>query len=128
MHSARWDPAWSAAGRRVAVIGTGSSAIQLVPVIQPRARSLTLFQRTPAYVMPHNNRPGFVMRPQILRSAEGLWRRHLEAAVSDPRLREQLTPGYPSPRPTTGGCSARCPAPSGGRAAPAGISTPRAGT
>ena len=50
-------PGWSAAGQRVAVIGTGSSAIQLVLAIQPQARSLTLFQRTPAYVMPHNNWP-----------------------------------------------------------------------
>jgi cation diffusion facilitator CzcD-associated flavoprotein CzcO len=57
MHSARWDPAWSAAGRRVAVIGTGASAIQIVPVIQPDVEQLTVFQRTPAYVVPHDNRP-----------------------------------------------------------------------
>src|SRR3984885_5249368 len=57
MHSARWDPAWSPDGRRVAVIGTGSSALQLVPVIQPLVAHLTLFQRTAAYVLPHDNRP-----------------------------------------------------------------------
>jgi len=57
MHSARWDPGWSAAGRRIAVIGTGASAIQIVPQIQPEAEQLTVFQRTPAYVLPHNNRP-----------------------------------------------------------------------
>jgi cation diffusion facilitator CzcD-associated flavoprotein CzcO len=57
MHSARWDPGWAAAGRRVAVIGTGASAIQIVPVIQPDTERLTVFQRTAAYVLPHNNRP-----------------------------------------------------------------------
>jgi cation diffusion facilitator CzcD-associated flavoprotein CzcO len=57
MHSARWDAGWAAAGRRIAVIGTGASAIQIVPVIQPDAEHLTVFQRTPAYVLPHNNRP-----------------------------------------------------------------------
>jgi cation diffusion facilitator CzcD-associated flavoprotein CzcO len=57
MHSARWDPAWSPAGQRIAVLGTGSSAIQLVPAIQPEAAHLTVFQRTPAYVLPHDNRP-----------------------------------------------------------------------
>jgi cation diffusion facilitator CzcD-associated flavoprotein CzcO len=57
MHSARWDAGWSAAGKRVAVIGTGASAIQIVPVLQPEAEHLTVFQRTAPYVMPHNNRP-----------------------------------------------------------------------
>lgn len=41
----------------IAIIGTGSSAIQLVPVIQPEAGHLALFQRTAAYVLPHDNRP-----------------------------------------------------------------------
>jgi cation diffusion facilitator CzcD-associated flavoprotein CzcO len=57
MHSSRWDPGWQPAGRRVAVIGTGASAIQIVPELQPEVEHLTLFQRTPAYVLPHNNRP-----------------------------------------------------------------------
>jgi cation diffusion facilitator CzcD-associated flavoprotein CzcO len=57
MHSARWDSRWSPAGRRIAVVGTGASAIQIVPEIQPDAEQLTVFQRTPAYVLPHNNRP-----------------------------------------------------------------------
>jgi cation diffusion facilitator CzcD-associated flavoprotein CzcO len=57
MHSARWDAGWSATGQRVAVIGTGASAIQIVPEILPAAEHLTVFQRTPAYVLPHTNRP-----------------------------------------------------------------------
>jgi len=57
MHSARWDQSWQATGRRVAVVGTGASAIQIVPSIQPRAGHLTVFQRTAPFVMPHTNRP-----------------------------------------------------------------------
>lgn len=55
-HSARWDHGHDLAGKRVAVIGTGASAIQIVPEIQPRARRLTLFQRTPPWVMPRMDR------------------------------------------------------------------------
>lgn len=47
MHSARWDHAYPLAGRKVAVIGTGASAIQFVPEIQPKVGQLVLFQRTP---------------------------------------------------------------------------------
>jgi cation diffusion facilitator CzcD-associated flavoprotein CzcO len=57
MHSARWDAGWQADGRRVAVVGTGASAIQIVPSIQPAAASLTVFQRTAPFVVPHNNHP-----------------------------------------------------------------------
>jgi cation diffusion facilitator CzcD-associated flavoprotein CzcO len=57
MHSARWDQDWLASGRRVAVVGTGASAIQIVPSIQPDAGHVTVFQRTAPFVMPHTNRP-----------------------------------------------------------------------
>jgi cation diffusion facilitator CzcD-associated flavoprotein CzcO len=57
MHSARWDGSWQAAGRRVAVVGTGASAIQIVPSIQPEVEHLTVFQRTAPFVMPHTNHP-----------------------------------------------------------------------
>jgi cation diffusion facilitator CzcD-associated flavoprotein CzcO len=56
MHSARWDQGWRPAGRRVAVLGTGASAIQIVPSIQPAVAQLTVFQRTAPFVMPHTNR------------------------------------------------------------------------
>jgi cation diffusion facilitator CzcD-associated flavoprotein CzcO len=51
-HSSAWDPTVSLAGKRIAVIGTGASAIQFVPQIAPDAGKLTLFQRTPAWVLP----------------------------------------------------------------------------
>jgi cation diffusion facilitator CzcD-associated flavoprotein CzcO len=126
MHSARWDGNWRADGRRVAVIGTGASAIQIVPSIQPAVEHLTVFQRTASFVMPHTNRRvrppirtmyrkvpaaqrasrlmvywmreflalGFVKNPRILKRAELIWRKHMEKAVTDPAIREQLTPTY----------------------------------
>lgn len=51
-HSARWDHAHDLSGERVAVIGTGASAIQFVPQVQPRVGRLTLFQRTPPWIIP----------------------------------------------------------------------------
>jgi len=55
-HSAQWDHSWSAEGRRVAVIGTGASAIQFVPYLQKEAAALLLFQRTAPWVMPRMDR------------------------------------------------------------------------
>jgi len=55
-HTARWDHGDDLAGKRVAVIGTGASAVQVVPAIQPRVGRLTLFQRTPPWVAPHMDR------------------------------------------------------------------------
>lgn len=52
MHTARWDHDWVLAGKRVAVIGTGASAVQVVPAIAPAVGRLTVFQRTPAWIMP----------------------------------------------------------------------------
>jgi cation diffusion facilitator CzcD-associated flavoprotein CzcO len=57
MHSARWDHGYELAGRRVASIGTGASAIQYVPRIAPEVAQLYVFQRTAPWVMPHGNRP-----------------------------------------------------------------------
>ncbi len=54
-HSARWNHDHDLSGRDVAVVGTGASAIQFVPEIQPRVRRLTLFQRTPPWVLPRGN-------------------------------------------------------------------------
>ncbi|MFJ9179598.1 flavin-containing monooxygenase [Streptomyces sp. NPDC102360] len=55
-HSARWDHDYDLRGKRVAMIGTGASAIQIVPAIQKEAGRLTLFQRTPPWVMPRADR------------------------------------------------------------------------
>lgn len=56
MHSARWDHSYALEGKRVAVIGTGASAIQFVPAIQPKVGQLKLFQRTAAWVVPRRDK------------------------------------------------------------------------
>jgi cation diffusion facilitator CzcD-associated flavoprotein CzcO len=55
MHTARWDDGLSLAGRRVGIIGTGSSAIQTLPTIVDEVASVSLFQRTAQWVMPADN-------------------------------------------------------------------------
>ncbi|GAC1659589.1 MAG: NAD(P)/FAD-dependent oxidoreductase [Candidatus Elarobacter sp.] len=54
-HTARWDASIDLRDKDVAVIGTGASAIQMVPEIAPVVRTLTLFQRTPPWVIPRND-------------------------------------------------------------------------
>lgn len=76
------------AGKRVAVIGTGASAIQIVPAIQPEVSRLFVLQRSPAWILP---RPDFAVSATV---AEVSARRHLRSQVRDERLREQLTPNY----------------------------------
>lgn len=56
-HSAQWRHDFDLTGKRVAVIGTGASTIQFLPQIQPQVAHLTLFQRTPAWIMPRLDRP-----------------------------------------------------------------------
>jgi cation diffusion facilitator CzcD-associated flavoprotein CzcO len=55
-HSADWNHDHDLTGKRVAVVGTGASAIQFVPEIQPFVEQLHVFQRTPPWVVPHPNR------------------------------------------------------------------------
>jgi len=55
-HSARWNHDHDLTGRRVAVVGTGASAIQFVPAIAPAVERLHLFQRTPPWVLPRADR------------------------------------------------------------------------
>ena len=55
-HSARWDHGFDLAGRRVTVVGTGASAIQFVPAIQPLVEKLYVFQRTPPWIVPRQQR------------------------------------------------------------------------
>lgn len=56
IHSARWDHSYDFRGKKVAVIGTGASAIQIIPELVKEVEHLTVFQRTPGWVMP---RPDF---------------------------------------------------------------------
>jgi cation diffusion facilitator CzcD-associated flavoprotein CzcO len=55
-HSAQWDHDADLRGKRVAMIGTGASTIQVLPEIQPEVEKVHLFQRTPPWIMPHPDR------------------------------------------------------------------------
>jgi cation diffusion facilitator CzcD-associated flavoprotein CzcO len=55
-HSARWDHDFAPAGRRIAVIGTGASAIQIVPELAAIADRVDVYQRTPPWVLPRRDR------------------------------------------------------------------------
>ena len=55
-HSLHWDHGHDLAGKRVGVIGTGASAVQFIPEIQPVVEALTVFQRTPPWIVPRTDR------------------------------------------------------------------------
>jgi cation diffusion facilitator CzcD-associated flavoprotein CzcO len=124
-HSARWDHSFDLTAKRVAVIGTGASAIQFVPAIQPTVGHMTVFQRTPPWIMPRHDheipaRTRKLFRalpllqrlerariylqfewlivafqhPSLMRFPERTARKHLEAQVPEPELREKLRPNY----------------------------------
>jgi cation diffusion facilitator CzcD-associated flavoprotein CzcO len=123
-HSARWDHDHDLSGERVAVIGTGASAIQFVPAIQPVVGRMTVFQRTPPWVIPRwdhrisraehlllrlpfaetvvrgvlywllETRVVGFRHPRVMRLADRIGRWHLRRQVRDPVLREKLTPDY----------------------------------
>lgn len=57
MHTARWDHDVALAGKRVAIIGTGASAVQIIPSIAPEVEHLTVFQRTPIWCLPKADFP-----------------------------------------------------------------------
>jgi cation diffusion facilitator CzcD-associated flavoprotein CzcO len=90
-HTARWNHDHDLTGRRVAVIGTGASAIQVVPRIQPIVEHLDVFQRTPPWVMPHRDRPITDMERRVYRRFPAL-QRAVRATVYF--IRELLVPGF----------------------------------
>lgn len=122
-HSSDWPDGYDGSGDRVAVIGTGASAVQIVPELQKKAALLTVFQRTPPWVLPKPNRPRTQEEMRPLRESgeerekwfwDGIddldkWSkarftegyRYMDEAtdflrqeVWDPKLRRALTPDY----------------------------------
>ncbi|MEA2484772.1 MAG: hypothetical protein QOC55_2719, partial [Thermoleophilaceae bacterium] len=99
-HSARWDHDYDLTGKRVAVVGTGSSAIQFVPMIQPQVEQLYLFQRTAPWVIPKFDRRvtdaekklfrRFPATQQALRNAFYYLFEATQLAQRRPRVMQQL--------------------------------------
>jgi cation diffusion facilitator CzcD-associated flavoprotein CzcO len=71
MHTARWDHSVDVRGKRVAVIGTGASAIQVIPAIAPEVERLTVFQRTPIWCLPKLDAPLSKRMRSLLRFIPG---------------------------------------------------------
>jgi len=75
-HTARWNHGYELTGKRVGVIGTGASAVQVVPSIAPQVERLAVFQRTPAWVIPKHDarysqraRDRFARHPVLLHAS-----------------------------------------------------------
>ncbi len=94
-HSAEWRHDVDLRGRRVAVLGTGSSAIQLVPKIQPLVERLFVFQRTAPWVLPKPDRE--ISKPEqwLLRHVPGL-QRGLRSTIYGASELLQLAQRHPS--------------------------------
>jgi cation diffusion facilitator CzcD-associated flavoprotein CzcO len=73
-HSARWDHSVDLTGKRVAVIGTGASAIQIVPELQQVVGSLDVYQRTAPWVIPRHDRTYGPLERKALKYVPGLQR------------------------------------------------------
>jgi cation diffusion facilitator CzcD-associated flavoprotein CzcO len=100
-HSARWDHDHDLTGERVGVIGTGASAIQFVPKVQPDVEHLKVFQRTPPWVLPRTDRRTTRLERRLYRRFPLLqkiartliyWRQELlvPGLVTEPRLLKVL--------------------------------------
>jgi cation diffusion facilitator CzcD-associated flavoprotein CzcO len=94
-HSARWRHDLDLTGRRVAVVGTGASAVQFIPRIAPQVGSLTVFQRTAPWVIPRRSRPISRVERTIYRTVPGAQRLVRTALYWG---REALAVGFLHPR------------------------------
>ncbi|KAJ5777321.1 hypothetical protein N7520_000567 [Penicillium odoratum] len=66
MHSARWDWTYDLKNKRIAIIGNGATAAQIIPEIAPQASHLTVFQRTPNWVVPRGDAPVSALQQALL--------------------------------------------------------------
>ena len=99
-HSSDWQHDYALAGKRVAVIGTGASAVQFIPKIQPALGQLHLFQRTPSWVLPkpdpsisprmHALFTQYPLAQRMLRGLESAWFEMIGIGFRNPFLLKRL--------------------------------------
>ena len=94
-HSARWPAELSLGGKRVAVLGTGASAIQIVPELARSAAAVDVYQRTPPWILPHPGRPTRRLERLAYRRLPSVQR---AARAADYWGRELLVVGFRHPR------------------------------
>ncbi|HEY2215807.1 MAG TPA: NAD(P)/FAD-dependent oxidoreductase, partial [Acidimicrobiales bacterium] len=75
-HSSRWDHQQDLSGKRVAVIGSGASAVQIVPALASTVQHLTMFQRSPSWILPRGDKPFTDEEKQRFASHQLAARRH----------------------------------------------------
>ena len=113
-HSARWNHDVDLTGRKVVVVGTGASAIQFVPAIQPRVGRMTVVQRTAPWVIPRMDRTTTRFERRLYAAAPWLQRlvRQRQYLLRDlvtwkimvsPRVRRIATKRSPAPSAQAGG-------------------------
>src|SRR5512145_804485 len=90
-HSARWNHDYDLTGKRVAVIGTGASAIQIVPEIGGTVAHLDVYQRTAPWVMPRRDRAYTAIEKLAFRHVPGVQRLYRSAIYW---ARETFVPGF----------------------------------
>jgi cyclohexanone monooxygenase len=73
-HSARWNHDVELAGKRIAVIGTGASAVQIVPELQKIAGHVDVYQRTPNWIIPRNERSFTKLEKAVFRKVPAVQR------------------------------------------------------
>ncbi|MEO9220708.1 MAG: NAD(P)/FAD-dependent oxidoreductase, partial [Mycobacteriaceae bacterium] len=90
-HSQQWNHDHDLTGERVGVIGTGASAVQFIPRVQPLAAHLSVFQRTPTWILPHPDRPVGRVAQAVLARVPGA---HRVARTAVALCFEALVPGF----------------------------------
>jgi cation diffusion facilitator CzcD-associated flavoprotein CzcO len=98
LHSARWDPRVDLRGRRVAVVGTGASAVQIVPAIADDVAHLIVFQRSASHVVPKPDRRYSPAHRALFRRLPG-WGRLVRAALMAVFERAGAVPVGPAAAP-----------------------------
>jgi cation diffusion facilitator CzcD-associated flavoprotein CzcO len=78
-HSAGWDHSVDLKGKKVAVVGTGASAIQFIPIIAEEVGHMTVFQRTPPWVLGKRDNPIHPVRQKFFDRVPGLTRAYRNA-------------------------------------------------
>ncbi|KAJ5158713.1 uncharacterized protein N7500_008364 [Penicillium coprophilum] len=76
MHSARWDWSYDMTGKRIAIIGNGATAVQIAPEVARVASHLTIYQRTPNWIVPRLDQPVSTLQKALFRLFPPLhWRK-----------------------------------------------------
>ena len=92
-HTARWDQTVSLHGKRIGVIGTGSTATQVITALADQVPALTVFQRTPQWVFPVSNTRYSWWQRLAFRLSGSYWKRYFLQLQSETEARGKATTG-----------------------------------